>query len=199
MHAGGRFGATSCVRRCLVYRRYRASSCRRTNPIEPGWRRQRLLEVFLAGAAIWRTGCHRRTLLICLHACAGRHSAQPNLRHIESRPRLPCPCGGGFPNPSNIPQSRCNTCSRRCLSSERPSMDQAEWRFDTKTYLSSRPSTRGIISALLATSARDCGHWRQSWLRLNRIATQNLLPVRVAANQSTLGQRRERSLRSMTF
>ena len=88
MRAGGRFGATSCVRRCLVYRRHRASSCRRANPIEPGWRRQRLLEVFLAGAAIWRTGCHRRTLLICLHACAGRHSAQPNLRHIESSPRL---------------------------------------------------------------------------------------------------------------
>ena len=155
MRAGGRFGATSCVRRCLVYRRHRASSCRRANPIEPGWRRQRLLEVFLAGAAIWRTGCHRRTLLICLHACAGRYSAQPNLRHIESRPRLPCPCGGGFPNRSNIPQSRCNTCSRRCLSSERPSMDQAEWRFDTKTYLSSRPSTRGIISALLATPVMD--------------------------------------------
>ena len=34
-------------------------------------------------------------------------------------------------------------------------MDQAEWRFDTKTYLSSRPSTRGIISALLATPVMD--------------------------------------------
>lgn len=34
-------------------------------------------------------------------------------------------------------------------------MDQAEWRFDTKTYFSSRPSTRGIISALLATPVMD--------------------------------------------
>ena len=29
-------------------------------------------------------------------------------------------------------------------------MDQAEWRFDTKTYFSSRPSTHGVVSTVLA-------------------------------------------------
>jgi len=29
-------------------------------------------------------------------------------------------------------------------------MDQSEWRFDTKTYFSSRPSTHGVVSTVLA-------------------------------------------------
>ena len=122
--------------------------CRRAHHVERRRSGCSLSRILLEGPKVGRAGRHRWALPLSLHASPQYHSAEPDLRHIPRRTRLPC-AHCGRPIWTEIPLSRNNARHQRHLSASRSRMDQAQWRLDAERDSAERQGACQTLSALL--------------------------------------------------